>query len=198
MGLPSLRIAVNLSPEQLMQEGYATRIEAMVAEAGVNPRSILFEITETAVMREPKLAVEMIRQFQDAGFDFAIDDFGTGYSSMAYLQQFRVKELKIDRFFIGSLEDGGQEEHTIVSAIIALAHALHMTVVAEGVETAYQLKMLKSMECDEIQGYLLGKPMSPVSFEKLLRGELDLSEAAMDAVPQHKSAAQPVLHSALV
>ena len=193
LGLPPLRVSVNLSPEQLLQEGYAAHIESLVAQAGVSPGSLLFEITETAVMREPKLAVEMIRRFQHAGFDFAIDDFGTGYSSMAYLQQFRVKELKIDRFFIGSLEEGGPEEHTIVSAIIALAHALHMTVVAEGVETAYQLRMLKDMHCDEIQGYLLGKPMDPAHFEQLVRGENE----PVASLPCPKNP-QPILHSALV
>ena len=172
MGLDPVKVAINLSPEQLRLEGYAGRIHSMVCATGVDPRWIMFEITETAAMREPKLAMAAIAEFQSAGFDIAIDDFGTGYSSMAYLQQFRVKELKIDRFFIGSLEDGA-EGHTIVAAIIALAHALHMSVVAEGVETAAQLKTLNGMACDEVQGYLLGRPLTSKDFEKLMRGEAE-------------------------
>ncbi len=177
IGLGSIKMAINLSPEQLRLEGYAEHISSMVRAANVDPQSIMFEITETAAMREPKLAMAAIAEFQKAGFDFAIDDFGTGYSSMAYLQQFRVKELKIDRFFIGSLEEGA-EGHTIVAAIIALAHALHMTVVAEGVETAAQLNKLNGMDCDEVQGYLLGRPLTPGDFEKLLRGEAERDDLA--------------------
>ncbi len=181
MGLAPVRVAINLSPEQLRIAGYAERIYSMVRAATVSPDLIMFEITETAAMREPKLASEAIREFQKAGFDFAIDDFGTGYSSMAYLQQFRVKELKIDRFFVNSMEDGGGEGQTIVSAIIALAHALHMTVVAEGVETNSQLTKLRGMDCDEVQGYLLGRPLVPGDFEKLLRantGDQKLAEVS--------------------
>lgn len=199
MGLDPVKVAINLSPEQLRLEGYAERISRMVTEAGVDPRWIMFEITETAAMREPKLAMVAITEFQTAGFDFAIDDFGTGYSSMAYLQQFRVKELKIDRFFVSSLEDGAEEGHTIVSAIIALAHALHMTVVAEGVETAAQLKKLNGMDCDEVQGYLLGRPLIPADFEKLLRGAAERDEFAEAgaARPGGQAAPKPRLLSAI-
>ena len=196
-GLPPVKVAINLSPEQLRLSGYAERVSAMVREAGIDTQWIMFEITETAAMREPKLAMAAIAEFQTAGFDFAIDDFGTGYSSMAYLQQFRVKELKIDRFFIGSLEDG-PEGHTIVAAIIALAHALHMTVVAEGVETASQLKELNGMDCDEVQGYLLGRPLTPADFEKLLRGEAERDELAGVPRMRHEGqTATPRLMSAI-
>ncbi len=196
MGLDPVKVAINLSPEQLRLEGYAARIYAIVRSADVDPRWIMFEITETAAMCEPKLAMAAIAEFQRAGFDFAIDDFGTGYSSMAYLQQFRVKELKIDRFFIGSLEDGA-EAHTIVAAIIALAHALHMTVVAEGVETPLQLKQLNGMNCDEVQGYLLGRPLTPRDFEKLLRGEVERDELSEVAGWQEGQKPKPRLVSAI-
>jgi EAL domain-containing protein (putative c-di-GMP-specific phosphodiesterase class I) len=91
---------------------------------------------------------------------------------MAYLRQFRVKELKIDRVFINALDSEGEEGEAIVSAIIVLAHSLHMRVVAEGVETTSQLKKLNDMGCDEIQGFLLGKPLSPQMFEVFLRQEV--------------------------
>jgi EAL domain-containing protein (putative c-di-GMP-specific phosphodiesterase class I) len=114
---------------------------------------------------------EVIRQFQSAGFDFAIDDFGTGYSSLAYLQRFRVKQLKIDRFFIDGLDSSGGEGHAIVAAIIELAHSLKMMVVAEGVETEEQLAQLKRLKCDELQGFLLAKPMNSWNFEDFLRDQ---------------------------
>jgi diguanylate cyclase (GGDEF)-like protein len=171
MGLAKVKVAINLSPEQLRQEKYAERVTRMVADAGIEPEWIMFEITETVAMCEPEMARDVIRQFQQAGFDIAIDDFGTGYSSMAYLQQFRVKELKIDRFFTGALDDA--EGQTIVSAIIALAHSLHMTVVAEGVETMAQLKQLKGMNCDEVQGYFLAKPLRASDFERFMRDHSD-------------------------
>ena len=102
------------------------------------------------------------------GFDIAIDDFGTGYSSLSYLQQFRVRQLKIDRFFIDGLDKNSTEGPAIVSAIIALAHALQMEVVAEGVETDSQLQKLKRLSCDQLQGYLLDKPMPAEEFTALL------------------------------
>ncbi len=122
-------------------------------------------------MQDAPKTIEMIRAFQASGFEIAIDDFGTGYSSLAYLQRFRVKQLKIDRFFTNGLDEHGPEGSAIVSAIIALAHSLEMDVVAEGVETESQLDMLKSMMCDEMQGFLLGKPLTADDFGELLRSK---------------------------
>lgn len=167
-GLPRVKIAINLSPEQLRQPNCVERVRATVEAAGVEPERIMFEITETAAMRDEELATEMIHRFQDAGFDIAIDDFGTGYSSMAYLQQFRVKQLKIDRFFTGGLDSNGEEGLAIVSAIIELAHSLQMVVVAEGVETGSQLSKLKELHCDEVQGFLLAKPLNAGDFEDFI------------------------------
>jgi len=130
---------------------------------------IMFEITETVAMQDAPKTIEMIREFQECGFEIAIDDFGTGYSSLAYLQRFRVKQLKIDRFFTNGLDDQGPEGAAIVSAIIALAHSLDMDVVAEGVETSSQLGKLKAMMCDEMQGFLLGRPLAADAFSDLLK-----------------------------
>jgi len=120
-------------------------------------------------MGDAALTADVICRFQRAGFDIAIDDFGTGYSSLAYLQQFRVKQLKIDRFFTDGLDRHGEEGYAMVSAIIALAHALEMVVVAEGVETGSQLSKLKELHCDEIQGFLLARPLSAGDFEGFMR-----------------------------
>ena len=168
-GLPSMKVAINLSPRQLSQPDLvATMLEIVQAE-GVQCAQIMFEITETVAMQDAQKTIEMIRAFQASGFEIAIDDFGTGYSSLAYLQRFRVKQLKIDRFFTNGLDEHGAEGSAIVSAIIALAHSLEMDVVAEGVETESQLGMLKSMMCDEMQGFLLGKPLTAEDFGELLR-----------------------------
>ena len=110
----------------------------------------------------------MIHEFRRCGFEIAIDDFGTGYSSLAYLQQFRVKQLKIDRVFTHGLDEHGHSGSAIISAIIALAHSLKMDVVAEGVETVSQCEKLRSMMCDEMQGFLLGHPLTPDAFGALV------------------------------
>jgi len=169
LGLPLVKVAINLSPEQLHQKDYVDRIQAMVEGAGILPEQIMFEITETVAMHDAELTSEVIHRFQRAGFDIAIDDFGTGYSSLAYLQQFRVKQLKIDRFFTLGLDSEGEEGRAIVSKMIELAHSLQMVVVAEGVETSTQLELLRELNCDEVQGFLLARPLSPGDLESFLR-----------------------------
>ncbi len=167
-GLTPVRLAINLSARQLHQRGLATWIAAIVTEYGLDPSQLMLEITETAVMQDAEANVEVVHQLQQLGFDVAIDDFGTGYSSLSYLQKFRVRQLKVDRYFVNGLDSGGAEGAAIVSAIIALAHALHMEVVAEGVETATQLEQLYRLSCDQYQGFLLGRPMPAQAFGGLL------------------------------
>ena len=168
-GLPNMKVAVNLSTRQLAQPGLAGAMLEIVEAQQVAPRQIIFEITETMAMQDAERTIVAIRDFQQAGFEIAIDDFGTGYSSLAYLQRFRVKQLKIDRFFTSGLDRHGKEGAAIVSAIIALAHSLGMDVVAEGVETATQLDKLNALMCDEMQGFLLGQPLTAEAFEQLIR-----------------------------
>jgi diguanylate cyclase (GGDEF)-like protein len=167
-GLPPVKLSINLSPQQLRQPLYVEHVRAKIDAAQVEPARIMFEITETVAMQDPDLIASVIHQFQDAGFDIAIDDFGTGYSSMAYLQLFRVKRLKIDRFFIDGLDRHGEEGSAIVAAMIQLGHSLQMVVVAEGVETVSQLNKLNELHCDELQGFLLAKPLHVGDFEALL------------------------------
>ncbi|KGS86992.1 putative bifunctional diguanylate cyclase/phosphodiesterase [Burkholderia pseudomallei] len=162
------RIAINLSPRQLAQPDLVANILEIVRAEHVEPRQLMFEITESVAMEDPPRTIEMIRLFQAHGFEIAIDDFGTGYSSLAYLQRFGAKQLKIDRFFTHALDEQGHEGGAIVSAIIALAHSLAMDVVAEGVETRSQLDRLKTLMCDEIQGFLLGRPVPPEEFEAMV------------------------------
>ena len=167
-----LKLAINLSPRQLIQPDLLQDVLEIVKQEAVEPAWLMFEITETVAMQDAAYTVETIHAFQQAGFDVAIDDFGTGYSSLAYLQRFRVRQLKIDGFFTQGLDAAGEEGEAIVSAIIALAHSLGMDVVAEGVETATQLEKLKSLQCDQIQGYLLGRPMPAEAFAEKIEGWL--------------------------
>jgi EAL domain-containing protein (putative c-di-GMP-specific phosphodiesterase class I) len=167
-GLAAVRVAINLSPRQLVQPDLVAAILDIVRDEHISPDQLMFEITETVAMQDAPHTTEMIRAFQASGFEIAIDDFGTGYSSLAYLQRFRAKQLKIDRFFTSGLDAHGQEGSAIVQAIIALAHSLKMDVVAEGVETASQLDRLKSLICDEVQGFLLGRPLTAKAFGTLL------------------------------
>jgi diguanylate cyclase (GGDEF)-like protein len=171
-GLPAMKVAINLSPRQLLQPDLVDTILDIVRSEGVACEQIMFEITESVAMQDAARTVDVIRAFQASGFDISIDDFGTGYSSLAYLQRFQVKQLKIDRFFTNGLDANGAAGSAIVSAIIALAHSLEMDVVAEGVETQSQLDKLRAMMCDEMQGFLLGKPVSADDFAAMLRGKM--------------------------
>lgn len=170
-GLNPAKVAINLSPRQLAQPDLLAKIMEIVTEEGSNGDQIMFEITETAAMHDVRRTADMVHAFQRSGFEVAIDDFGTGYSSLAYLQRFRVRQLKIDRFFVDGLDAPSEEGTAIVSAIIALAHSLGMDVVAEGVETESQHEKLQALNCDEMQGYLLGRPLAADAFAALLPAE---------------------------
>ncbi|VFR25381.1 diguanylate cyclase/phosphodiesterase (GGDEF & EAL domains) with PAS/PAC sensor(s) [plant metagenome] len=176
-GMPDLVIAVNLSPKQLAHPDIVEGMHAITREAGISPRRIIFEITESVAMDNARKTGEVIRAFHRVGFEVAIDDFGTGYSSLAYLQQFRVQQLKIDRFFTNGLDTHGEEGEAIVSAIVALAHSLKMQVVAEGVETESQMRKLRDLSCDQVQGYLLARPLPSDEFERFVRAQQQQPDA---------------------
>ncbi|MDQ9171832.1 EAL domain-containing protein [Oxalobacteraceae bacterium R-40] len=175
-GLIAPKVAVNLSARQLLQTDLVETMLDIVRTEQVSCSHLMFEITETVAMQDASKTSEIIHGFQDLGFDMAIDDFGTGYSSLAYLQRFRAKQLKIDRFFTNGLDTHSKEGSAIVSAIIALAHALEMEVVAEGVETTSQLDKLQALHCDQVQGFLLGKPIAPEAIGALLQERVSIPE----------------------
>lgn len=166
-GMPPVKVALNLSPLQ-MRPDLVDSVTAIVGQAGIAPQRLMFEITETAAMKNVEKSARIITDLQALGYDIAIDDFGAGYSSLAYLQQFHCRQIKIDRFFTSRLDQGGDSGPAIVSAIIALAHALNMEVVAEGVETEAQLEALQKLNCDQVQGFLLGRPASAFDTQQLL------------------------------
>lgn len=180
-GMPPVKIALNLSQWQLRREGYAANVHEYLRRMKVEPSRLMFEITETSAMIDAEFTTKAVREFQEHGFEIAIDDFGTGYSSLAYLQQFRVQQLKIDRFFTNGLDTHGEEGYALVSAIIALAHSLKMNVVAEGVESDSQLNKLEALACDQVQGFFLARPLPEVEFARLLGGRGDQRNVAEPA-----------------
>lgn len=153
------RIAVNISSMQFQQKQLPDFVAKIIAETGIAPDQLEFEITESTIMEDVDAAIFTMRKLRDIGINLAIDDFGTGYSSLSYLKRFPIHKIKIDRSFVKDLEIDA-ESASIVRAIINLAHTLGMTVVAEGVETPEQLGFLQMSNCDSIQGYLYSKPIS--------------------------------------
>jgi diguanylate cyclase (GGDEF)-like protein/PAS domain S-box-containing protein len=156
-GLQAPRVAVNVSAIQLRQRNFVRLVEDAIVD-GVAPTGIDLEITESLLMEDIQATIEKLQSVRGLGISLAIDDFGTGYSSLAYLAKLPVQALKIDRCFIVAMHDD-PNAMTIVSTIISLAHSLHLKVVAEGVETEEQAKILRLLRCDEMQGYLFCKPI---------------------------------------
>lgn len=160
----NLTMSVNLSARDLADRNIAERIGNIVKFYGSRPTHLEFEVTETAIMENPRLAADSITRLKALGASVAIDDFGTGHSSLAYLADLPCDTLKIDRAFVASIKDGTRNQ-SIVRAAIALAHELGMTVVAEGVEDAETATTLRAWDCDAAQGYYFGKPEAEPSFD---------------------------------
>jgi diguanylate cyclase (GGDEF)-like protein/PAS domain S-box-containing protein len=154
---PTLRMAVNLSPRQFQHGDLRTVIASALEESGLSPSSLELEITESTAMQNTERTVATLRALREMGVRIAIDDFGTGHSSLNYLRSFPLDTVKIDQAFIHEIESS-PSDRAIVSAIIAMAHGLNLRVTAEGVETEEQLKFLRESGCEEVQGYLFGRP----------------------------------------
>jgi EAL domain-containing protein (putative c-di-GMP-specific phosphodiesterase class I) len=158
-GLPMVPLSINLSGRQFVDRTLSDLIPGLLAESGMQASMLELEITEGVMMHNPDLAVSTLKFLSELGIRVAVDDFGTGYSSLAYLKRFPINTLKIDRSFIRDLMED-PNDRSIVTTIIAMAHSMGLKVVAEGVETSEQLQFLETRECDIVQGYLLGRPMS--------------------------------------
>lgn len=163
------KISVNLSARQFTEGDLDSRIAAILEHSGIPPACLELELTESTLMQDVASAMQTLADLKRLGLCIAIDDFGTGYSSLNYLKQFPIDVLKIDRSFVDGLPQGEQDGQ-IACAIIAMAHSLNLTVIAEGVETQAQLDFLRIHGCDEVQGYLLGHPMSARRFAAQFSG----------------------------
>lgn len=166
-GFSELRMGVNLSPRQFQEPNLVELVAHVLSETGLAPEYLELEITETTVMQNLDFATSMLDDLQEMGVHISMDDFGTGYSSLGYLKKFPFHTLKIDRSFIGDLTDNPQDK-AIISAVLALARGLNLRVVAEGVETYEQKELLRSLECEQMQGYLFSRPLKAEDATKLL------------------------------
>jgi diguanylate cyclase (GGDEF)-like protein/PAS domain S-box-containing protein len=166
-GLQAPRVAVNVSAIQMRQRDFVATIQAALTQ-GAAPPGIDLEITESLIMEDIQGNIEKLKAIQALGLSIAIDDFGTGYSSLGYLAKLPLQALKIDRSFISTMLND-PNSMTLVSTIISLAHSLRLKVVAEGVETEDQAKMLGLLRCDELQGYLFSRPVPVVNLVTLLQ-----------------------------
>jgi predicted signal transduction protein with EAL and GGDEF domain len=164
---PPLTISVNISPKEFVQTDLAAQIGTILVEVGIDPRSIDVEITETIAMADPQRSSLVLSELKALGVHISIDDFGTGYSSLSRLQGFSVDALKIDRTFISKI-DTDSETREIVRIIIILAHNLGLKVVAEGAETEEQVRLLKELKCELVQGYFFARPGDHAAAQALL------------------------------
>jgi diguanylate cyclase (GGDEF)-like protein/PAS domain S-box-containing protein len=164
---PDTEVSVNLSANELTDPGTATHVAELLASSSFDPSNLILEITESAMMRDTEAVVENLRTLRALGLRIAVDDFGTGYSSLAYLEQFPVDILKIDRSFVSALSE--DDPAGLAQAVIQIAETLGLMTVAEGVESEEQAERLRALGCRAAQGYHLGRPLDAHATEEMLR-----------------------------
>jgi diguanylate cyclase (GGDEF)-like protein len=181
LGLNPLKVAVNVSPVQLRQKDFVSMVASVLSTAENVEMGLEFEITESVIMQDIEANIQKLRSIRGMNIEVAIDDFGTGYSSLSYIAKLPVNVLKIDRSFIVNMTTN-PDDFNIVSAIISLAHSLHLQVIAEGVETQEQAALLQTLKCDEIQGYLFSPAVTADKITELLREKKSLPLAIVSSV----------------
>jgi EAL domain-containing protein (putative c-di-GMP-specific phosphodiesterase class I) len=167
-GYSSLHLAVNVSGIQLKEADFAAMVEGVLRQTSFESGRLKLEITESVALQNIDSIVPKLTRLNELGVEFTIDDFGMGYSSLNYLKRLPIQSIKIDRSFMLDLAKG-EEDASIVTAIIAMAKSLKLDTVAEGVETSEQMAFLNKCGCDAMQGFLYSQPLSPGAFESLLR-----------------------------
>ncbi|MEO8313985.1 MAG: EAL domain-containing protein [Pseudomonadota bacterium] len=182
-GMLPLRMAVNVSPAQFRRGNLLETIQRALSDVALDPRYLELELTESAVMTNPEESVAILEDLSRMGVLVSVDDFGTGYSSMSYLRRFPIDKLKIDRGFVRDLLTR-PEDVSIVQAIISLAHSLKLKVIAEGVETPEQLSFLRSMGCDQYQGFHFSPPIPAAAFKTLVQE----AQNALDPLTEDQAA----------
>ena len=182
-----LSVAVNLSGKHFAHPQLVEQIQDVINETGIAPSSLKLELTESAVMENAEIAILMLKQIKETGVQISIDDFGTGYSSLSYLHKFPIDLLKVDRSFVSAMEDN-TENGEIVRTVIALAKALNLKVVAEGIESIHQFHQLRILGCEYGQGYLFSKPLKVADIERLLDDKTrwqNILPPAPNVIPQN-------------
>ena len=160
---PGFKLAVNLSPGQIKDEHLIDRIAFVLAETDFDPTLLEFEITESALIHDEERCLQVLEQLRERGCQISLDDFGTGYSSLSNLKRYPVQTLKIDQSFVSGI-GLSRDDEAITAAILSMARGLGIRVVAEGIETEQQLQFLVERQCDEVQGYLISRPLSAKDF----------------------------------
>jgi len=160
-------MAVNISAMEFRDEHFLKGVFAVLAETGLDPRSLELELTESVLMKRAESSESILKALRAREVRVAVDDFGTGYSSLSYLRKFSIDALKVDQSFVRQITTT-PDETTIVAAVISMARSLKLRVVAEGVETREELAFLQAHQCDEAQGYYFGRPVLPEQFAALL------------------------------
>tara|TARA_B100001142_G_scaffold65922_1_gene65497 strand:- start:11956 stop:14100 length:2145 start_codon:yes stop_codon:yes gene_type:complete len=165
----NLNAGINISAKQFNQDKIVDVIKNTISNTGINPNLIELELTESIIMKNVKRTLKICTKLKKMGVNISVDDFGTGYSSLSYLKHFPIDKLKIDQSFISNLGDHNGDDAKIANLVIDLGHKLGLDVVAEGVETQNQIDFLRKYACDEIQGFILSKPLEINEFEKLVK-----------------------------
>ena len=171
-GLPLLTVAVNVSSRQFSKGDLLGTVVAALRDTGIDPQQLVIEVTESAMLLDEEEAIRILRALKDLGAQIALDDFGTGYSSLSHVRRLPLDMLKIDYSFVSEL-GRNTESASIVTAVIAMAHSMGLSVIAEGVERDDQADFLTAQGCDAAQGYLLSPPVEPEVIEALVLGELE-------------------------
>jgi EAL domain-containing protein (putative c-di-GMP-specific phosphodiesterase class I) len=156
-------MSVNVSARQLQDPEFGRDVTQALTDSGLDPHFLVLEVTESALVIDMDRIAGVMESIRELGVHIALDDFGTGYSSLLYLKGLPIDRLKVDRSFVSGLGTSDQDP-TIVSTVVDLAHKLGLRVVAEGVETEAELRAVEDMGCDEVQGFLLGRPAPPGTF----------------------------------
>ena len=185
-GLPRFSVAVNISAAQFRQRDFVSMVERVVSETGVDPRLLELEITEGVVMHDAVGAIRGLEALRALGLSVAMDDFGIGYSSLSFLKRFPIDRLKIDRSFVNDLTKD-RDDQEIVRAVVALGHALELTVLAEGVETRAQLDHLQKEGCDQVQGWYYSRAVAPAEVPRFFEVDPEQWDGPKKAAGQTKT-----------
>lgn len=167
-GFAKIRVGVNISARQFQQQHLSETVIRILEESDLGPEFLELELTESSIMSNAEATIVVLNKLQTKGVAISVDDFGTGFSSLSYLKRLPIDSLKVDQSFVRDLATD-PDDAALVMAIVSLAHTLRLRVVAEGVETPEQLRFLRLLRCDEIQGYLISKPLPVEGIERLLR-----------------------------
>ncbi len=190
---PLKRMAVNISVLQFLQQGFPQLVEKILAQSGLEAEALELEITETMLMKDADNSIQKLEALKSLGVSLAIDDFGTGYSSLSRLKDFPIDRIKIDKSFVHGISSA-QNEKAIAAAIIAMGHSMGLHVTAEGVETQDQLDYLRDNHCEEIQGYLISRPLPPCEAVTFLKNRNTLQAARFRRISRDSQCLKGSLH----